>query len=118
MRRLPCNKIYFQLKDELPHLGNCAFYSYGNTKASSSIFVQHWLLTHWLAVLGVWGWSEKGELEEKKSVNITLMTARTPAGLLKALQTPSAVVDGMIGFTSVQKTSLISGESDLAGPGN
>lgn len=22
MRRLPCNKIYFQLKDELPHLGN------------------------------------------------------------------------------------------------
>lgn len=51
-------------------------------------------------------------------MNITLMTARTPAGLLKALQTPSAVVDGMIGFTSVQKTSLISGESDLAGPGN
>lgn len=57
-------------------------------------------------------------MEEKKSVNITLMTARTPAGLLKALQTPSAVVDGMIGFASVQKTSLISGESDLAGPGN
>ncbi len=37
-------------------------------------------------------------MEERKSVNFTLLTARTPApGLLKGLQTPAAVVNGKEG---------------------
>lgn len=128
MRRLPCNdshwnndstylwKIHHRLikKTRAPHNKHTklCIYSFGNTRASSSISVPHWLLTICLGALTVRGWAETCRRRWGRVWILHYWQARAPAGLLKGLQTPAAAAaDGRGGFAKWSETSLISGES-------